>query len=47
MSMRSCLQEHTTHRRKYHEGVWSVRYGRESLASAGADAMVKLYAWQP
>ncbi|KAJ3178235.1 hypothetical protein HDU85_005232 [Gaertneriomyces sp. JEL0708] len=46
LTTRKCLQEHTTHRKKNDEGVWSVAYHKGVsgvMGSAGADGLAKVY----
>ncbi|KAI9336426.1 striatin-3-like protein [Zopfochytrium polystomum] len=43
---RTCIQEHTTHRRKLDEGIWCVRTHPTKanvMASGGADGLCKVF----
>jgi striatin 1/3/4 len=45
LGTRSCVQEYSTHRKKYDEGIWTVRYHPtlpEYIATGGADGVCKL-----
>jgi hypothetical protein len=42
----SCLQEHSTHRRKFDEGIWAVKVHPllpHVIASGGADGVCKIF----
>lgn len=47
LGSRTCVQEHTSHRKRNNGGIWSVKSHPSlsgSYASCGADCVIKIYA---
>ena len=47
MDNKTCVQEITAHRKKFDESILDVAFhpSRPFIASAGADALAKVYVW--